>query len=118
LAVMIDLLSSLLTGAASGRDVRRMYDDFSAPQGLGHLVAAIDVRAFVPLEAFHAGVATYVARLTDVAPVDGVERVLAPGEVEARAEERHRDGGVPIRPTLAAALRELGDDVGRRFPLT
>lgn len=40
---------------------------------------------------------------------------LVSGEVEARAEERRRGGGVPIRPTLAAALRKFGDDVGTGF---
>jgi ureidoglycolate dehydrogenase (NAD+) len=116
LAVMIDLLSALLTGAGSGPDVRRMYDDFSAPQGLGHLVIVFDVTRFVPLEVFRAGVAAYTARLTAVTPVEGVDRVRLPGEVEAEAEQRNRRDGVPLSRALATALRGLGADVGRPFP--
>jgi ureidoglycolate dehydrogenase (NAD+) len=116
LAVIIDLLSSLLTGARSGPDVRRMYDDFSAPQGLGHLVAAIDVARFVPLEVFHAGLATYASRLRAVAPADGVDRVRMPGEIEEDAQRRHLRDGIPLPAAVAEALRALGDEVGRPFP--
>lgn len=116
LAVIIDLLSSLLTGAGAGPDVRRMYDDFTAPQGLGHLVAAIDITRFVPLATFRAGVSAYVTRLTAVAPVEGVDRVRAPGEVEADAERRNRRDGVPLSPAVATALRELGESVGQPVP--
>jgi ureidoglycolate dehydrogenase (NAD+) len=116
LAVIIDLLSSLLTGAGAGPDVRRMYDDFTAPQGLGHLVAAIDVTRFVPLATFRAGVHAYVARLTAVPPVEGVDRVRAPGEIEADAQRRNRRDGVPLPPAVASALRELGERMGRPVP--
>jgi ureidoglycolate dehydrogenase (NAD+) len=116
LAVIIDLLSSLLTGAGAGPDVRRMYDDFTAPQALGHLVAAIDVTRFVSLATFRAGVHAYVARLTAVPPVEGVDRVRAPGEIEADAHRRNRQDGVPLSPAVASALRELGAREGRPVP--
>jgi LDH2 family malate/lactate/ureidoglycolate dehydrogenase len=110
------ILDMATSGVAMGPDVRRMYDDFSAPQALGHLVIVFDVTRFVPLEVFRAGVAAYTARLTAVTPVEGVDRVRLPGEVEAEAEQRNRRDGVPLSRALATALRGLGADVGRPFP--
>ncbi|NIT77905.1 MAG: Ldh family oxidoreductase, partial [Thermoplasmata archaeon] len=52
LAVIIDILSSLLTGAAFGVHINRMYDNFSQPQAIGHLVGAIDIAKYAPIDRF------------------------------------------------------------------
>ena len=52
LALMIDILCGILTGADFGPHVGKLYGDFDRPQNLGHLFAAIDITRFVPIEVF------------------------------------------------------------------
>ena len=49
-------------------------------------------------------------------PAAGVERVLLPGELEQRAEARHRETGVPLSREVCNDLLAIGDECGVRFP--
>lgn len=112
LAVMIDLLISGLTGSAFGTGVRRMYDDFEHPHGVGHLIGALDVSRFTDPEAFADQAAALSAALKGVEPAEGFDEVLLPGEVEQRAEQANRRDGIPLSAESQQALAMLGDEVG------
>jgi ureidoglycolate dehydrogenase (NAD+) len=112
LAVMIDLLVSGLSGSAFGTGIRRMYDDFEHPQEVGHLLGAIDIVRFVPLEEFREHAGRLTAALKAVPPAAGAAEVLLPGEPEDRAEQRNRADGVPLDEQVWASLSALGSELG------
>jgi ureidoglycolate dehydrogenase (NAD+) len=116
LALLVDVLAGLLSGSRTGDQVRRMYDDFDQPQGVGHFLGAIDPARFVPAEAFLAGVDDLAGRLKATPPADGFAEVLLPGEVEARAEERHRREGVQVSEEVQRELAVLGGELGVQWP--
>lgn len=116
LAVMIDLLIAGLTGSAFGTGIRRMYDDFEHPHGVGHLVGALDVAAFTEPRQFTEQTERLATALKAVEPAEGVDEVLLPGEVEHRAAERHRREGIPLSPETRRALITLGEDLGVPWP--
>lgn len=109
LAVFVDVLSSLLTGAPFGRHVPRMYDDLDRPQGLGHVFLAIDIAHFVPLEDFRDRMAELVDQLTSTPPADEVDRVRLPGEPEHEHERRSRATGVEVSASVVEDLQKLAD---------
>jgi LDH2 family malate/lactate/ureidoglycolate dehydrogenase len=51
LAIMLDILTGVLTGAEFGAKMPRMYDD-PQPQRVGHMFSAISVEAFMPMTEF------------------------------------------------------------------
>lgn len=116
LALVVDALCALLTGSAFGRRVRRMYDDFSAPQELGHLMAAIQISRFVPLEMFEARMAEMIRELKAVPPAPGFEEVLVPGEPERRVSQERRRLGIPLAERTWAELRALAGELGVEGP--
>ena len=115
LAVMVDLLCALLTGASFGTHIKRMYDHFGEPQRVAHLLLALDPARFVPLEAFTARVAAMVAELKATPPAPGFEEVLLPGEPEARAEATRRQHGIPLERAVLDDLLALGGRYGVRL---
>lgn len=111
LAVMIDVLTGLLSGGPVGTDIPRMYDDFSQPQRLGHLIMAIDIARFTDVETFRTRVDAMADALHGVPAADGSEGVAMPGEPEHRmALQRDRDG-IPIGDELRTELNALADDL-------
>jgi ureidoglycolate dehydrogenase (NAD+) len=116
LAFVVEVLAGLLSGSRSGTGVRRMYDDFDEPQGIGHLLGAIDPARFVAPGVFTGGVDRLAGQLKGTPPATGFDEVLLPGEPEDRAEARHRRDGVPIPEEVRRELVALGAAFGIQWP--
>lgn len=93
LALMIDLLCGVLTGAAFGPHIIDLYDASQSAQNVGHIFVAIDVEAFMPLPVFRKRVGQFAAEIRAQPRQPGVERIVLPGEIELDAAARsERDG--------------------------
>lgn len=111
IALMVDVLSGILTGSSYGADVGAPFqialDDRPdekaseySPQGVGHLVIAIDAGLFRPVEEFKVEVARMSTRLRDSRPVSGRDAVMVPGDPECATELVRRKEGIPVRPEV------------------
>jgi ureidoglycolate dehydrogenase (NAD+) len=107
LGIMIDVLCSMLSGAPSGPAIPVMYsNDMSQRRLLGGMVGAIDINRFVPLDQFHARIASMIELLGAMPPREPNGRVLFPGEPELRERERRLHEGIPLG---IQTLQELND---------
>jgi len=92
LAVVVDILSSVLNGNAA------------APTGrferYGHFVAAYAIEAFIDVAEFKRGMDEYLQALRALKPAPGRERVLYAGALEAEQEKEHRERGIPLHPEV------------------
>ncbi|KUK13363.1 MAG: Ldh family oxidoreductase [Synergistetes bacterium] len=79
LALIIDLLSGLMTGSAFLDEVGE-NSDFTKPTRIGHLFMALDPSVFVPGD-FEALVDDYIRRVKSSPSREG-ERIFMPGEIE------------------------------------
>jgi LDH2 family malate/lactate/ureidoglycolate dehydrogenase len=95
LAIMLDVLTGVLTGARFGLGVPRMYED-PEPQQLGHIFAAINVEAMMPLGEFLARMSEKERETRESPPAEDFDQVLMPGDVELEKEEAHRSSGLPL----------------------
>ena len=105
LAVMVEVLTSLLSGGAAGPDRR-------APGGQAHHLLAYRLDAFTDPEAFKDDMDAYLRRLRDSRPAPGEERVSYAGLPEHEEEAARRERGIPYHPEVIAwfhgVLAELG----------
>jgi ureidoglycolate dehydrogenase (NAD+) len=76
LALMVELLAGVLTGAGIGDGVASMYNDFTRNGGNGHALIALDVSRWMPMEDYF----TRFEGLVTLLKASG-ENVLLPGEV-------------------------------------
>jgi LDH2 family malate/lactate/ureidoglycolate dehydrogenase len=104
LAVMVQLLSSALSGA-SFSPVRRRTRGSDAPDDIGHFLLALDPKVFRPEGAFEAHVDLVVDELRGARPVDPALPVLVAGDPEEAARAERASSGVPIPAALAERLR-------------
>lgn len=96
LALVIEILAGVLTGAAFAGEVRDQYKDFDQPQDVGHIVIALRPDLFLPLAEYQARMDFLAQRVHENTPQEGVDGVLMPGEVELAAEQQRRRTGIPV----------------------
>ena len=107
LAIVVDILSGVLTGALFGSNVPRMYED-PEPQRLGHFFGAINIEAFMPLELFYQRMEERVSQTVNSAPMDGFNRVYMPGELEAEKKQDQLENGINLPDEIIAELEKTG----------
>ena len=107
LAMAIDLLSGVLTGAGFGTGVKTHVQQWKEPQHLGHFFVAIDPIRIMPWEVFSDRVKEMFLMIREVPRVDPDIPVLIPGEPEARLEKERWHKGIPIASKSYDLLRGL-----------
>ena len=115
ISFIIDIFSGVLTGAAFALHLNTL-ENLKAVQNLGHVFAAYRTDMFLPAGEFARRMDEILRMLKAAAPVPGVPRVLAPGELEFATEARNRKLGILLSQEVAGQLSHLGGEVGVRFP--
>lgn len=112
LAVLVDILSGVLSGAVYGDVLDRKGYRARGISNTGHCLAAIDVRRFRPLEDFAADMDDMLQALADTPAVPGEARVYTAGEPEAECARRRRVEGIPVAPALVRQVNGIAADLG------
>jgi LDH2 family malate/lactate/ureidoglycolate dehydrogenase len=116
IAVMMDMLSGVLTGSAFGSAVHGPYQT-AHRSGAGQFMIALDVAAFQPLAEFEDRVDRYIAELKSVPLAQGFEEIVYPGEIEARNEVRNRAEGLLLPDETLLDLRKLAAEFDVQMPI-
>jgi LDH2 family malate/lactate/ureidoglycolate dehydrogenase len=111
LALIMGVLSSMLSGAAYGTELGDMVDGPRAGQD-GHFVAAIQVEAFEDVARFKQRVDAAIRQIHASRRAPGVERLYAPGEPEHLRAEEYRRQGIPLNAVTLDDLRRAAAEVG------
>ena len=107
IAVMMDMLSGVLTGSAFGAGVHGPYQT-EHRSGAGQMIIALDIAAMQPLADFGARMESYIAELKSVPLAQGYDEIVYPGELEARNEAKHRAEGLTLPDDTIADLGKTG----------
>lgn len=110
IAILIDVFSGILTGAAFGPHIGDLYRNFQDRQNLGHIFAAIDPSYFGDVESFKERVDKMIDEIKSLPPAYGVKEVLLPGEIEFKIEKRRKQEGIPLEPEVEEMLRKLSKE--------
>jgi LDH2 family malate/lactate/ureidoglycolate dehydrogenase len=111
IAVMMDMLSGVLTGSAFGAGVHGPYQA-EHRSGAGQLVIVLNIEAMQPLAAFKARMEQLIAELKAVPLAEGFDEIVYPGELEARNDAHNRQHGVALPEDTLADLAQLARDLG------
>jgi LDH2 family malate/lactate/ureidoglycolate dehydrogenase len=115
LAMLMDLLAGVLTGANYGGDVKSLYFDHSEPQNVGHLFIAIKPDLFMPKEEFENRMDDFVTRVKSLPRAQGFDEILIPGEPEEGRTQERLESGIPltieVRDSLLAEAERQGIDI-------
>ena len=112
LALMVDVLSGVLSGAATGLQV---YADEQRPN-VGHFFLALDPAAFRPLDEFRRDMDRLARELKDSPKAHGQDRIYVHGEKSFAKMDRYRKEGIPLDPKVLESLMKIGTDLGVPWP--
>jgi LDH2 family malate/lactate/ureidoglycolate dehydrogenase len=107
LALGIEVLCAILTGATFGLSVPPMTDN-SAPQDFGHFFMALNIDHFIPFGEFQERMARLMAEHRQVPLLKGVEQIYLPGEIEHLKRAQRLQSGIPLEAYVVESLLELG----------
>jgi len=109
MALMMDVLSGVLTGSQFGINVHGPYEA-DARSGCGHLMIAIKIDALMPLAEFYGRIQELVSTIKSTPLAAGISEIFYPGEIEALNEKENRASGITLPNDTIADLEKLGQE--------
>nr|WP_106783038.1 Ldh family oxidoreductase [Lysinibacillus timonensis] len=106
LAIMVDIITGVLTGANFGKGVPRQYEE-DIPQNLGHLFGVIDISKFIDLDEFYKNMEERIAQIVHSEPMDGFDRVMYPGQIEHEKKLEQLKHGIELDREIYVELITL-----------
>ena len=107
LALCIEVLSAILSGANTSSQMGLLWVDFENPQNVGHFFLVIDPSKFVPLDEFKGRVQNMVQEIKALPKTPGTEEILMPGEIEQRNKKDRMANGINLPETVYNELKSL-----------
>lgn len=104
LAMVVDILSGILTGSAFGPHVNPMYGGYDKMRKLGHFVCAINPSTFNHGNGFMTNMDQMIDELHQVPPAGSFEKVMVPGEPEQINEAANKKNGIPVPESVYSYL--------------
>lgn len=115
LAVMVDILCSVLAGAPFGQ---ALSDTETSSARVSHFFGAIRIDCFRDPAAFREDMDRLLAELRATPPAEGAERVWFAGQKEFETAEAFERDGIPVLEKTYDQLREIGENKGVEGPET
>jgi LDH2 family malate/lactate/ureidoglycolate dehydrogenase len=113
LALMIDVLTGVLSGGSFGAGVRGLYADTTVPNDCAHFFLALNISAFGDPGDFAERLADLAGQVTGSPKAPGTTRLLLPGQLEA---ERAADAaGIDVPISVLNGLYETAASLGVRL---
>jgi LDH2 family malate/lactate/ureidoglycolate dehydrogenase len=112
LAIMIEVLSGILTQACTLSDIKLFFAEPEEPVNLGHFFMAFDIGAFLSIDAFKGRVDAMIDELKASPPMAGSTGVTMPGELEYQSEQKILESGIPVSRGVIKTLDDFADRVG------
>ena len=117
LALMIEVFSSVLSGAAIGSDIGSMYKNMDRKQDVGHFFCLLNIAAFLDVKVFKQRMDETIDKLKGGKRRPGVEEILIPGERSSRKAAENEAAGVPVGDVVVAEIKELCSRLNVPFDL-
>jgi LDH2 family malate/lactate/ureidoglycolate dehydrogenase len=111
LNVVIGMLAGVLNGAAFGRNVVDFNKDVAAINNSGHMIMAMRVDNFQPVEAFKQEMDRVIREIRESERMETVNRIWLPGEMEHYRIRERMEKGIPLSPIVVANLGKLAEEL-------
>ena len=110
LAVLVELLASVITGAGILSEVASWNLDLSSVNNAGHAFIAIDISQMFPTDIFTARINQMAEELKSGPKAKGSEKIFLPGEMEwERREAILQNEEMEITDAMAESLQDLAE---------
>lgn len=120
LAIMVDVLSCVLSGANWGPfappfALRQEVPKKQVGKGIGHFFGAMRIDAFIDPDEFKTQIDEYRREMQSAKATPGTDGPLIPGDPELEAEKIRSKEGIPLLPAVVDDLRDVANQTGVPF---
>jgi len=112
IAMALDLLCGVVTGAGFGGGVGDQFSMFDRPQNVGHFMITIKPDLFVDSEVFYSRMTKWVNTIQNVKKANGVEKIYLPGEIESETRAKRLEQGITYLSSDVNSLNDLARSLG------
>lgn len=112
LAVAVDVLTSLLSKGAIGKEIGSMYNDLEHHNDLSHFFMAIRIDAFLEPQVFKDSVDRYIEFIKNTPLAVNTEQIYLPGEIEHLTKMKNLQEGIMLPASVADELELFASEAG------
>lgn len=116
LAMAVEIMSGVLSGAAFGPHVNNLFKDDVPPANVGHSFIVLDIARWIPLEDYYTRMDQFLEEVKAVPRVREVEEVFYPGERRYLSYLEKTKEGVALPAAVQEELDRLAVECGIAFP--
>ncbi len=121
LAAMVDILTSVLSGANWGPfappfALRQEIPSRSVGKGIGHFFGAMQIDGFMEVDEFKKRIDEWIDVFRNTKPVKDQKAVLIPGDPEHAEEAIRNKNGIPLIQAVVDDLKDISKQSGIPFP--
>ncbi|KML25408.1 Ldh family oxidoreductase [Rossellomorea marisflavi] len=117
LAMAVEILSGVLTGAAFGPEVKSIYEENEKGKAnVGHFFILMDIEKFMDIHVFLQSMQGLLGGIKSTRKASGVEEIRIPGERRHRESEKRKIEGIFLPTEVENELRRLAEEHEVRFP--
>jgi LDH2 family malate/lactate/ureidoglycolate dehydrogenase len=117
LALMVEVFSSVLSGAAIGPAIGSMYKDLDRKQDVGHFFCLLDIAAFMEPADFKRRMDETIDAIKACRKRPNVSEILIPGERSHAKAQQNLAQGISLDDTTLAELKSLCEELNVEFTL-
>jgi LDH2 family malate/lactate/ureidoglycolate dehydrogenase len=110
IAVMMDMLSGVLSGGCWGEKVSGPYK-YDKKSGAGHFMWAINIEAFRSAGDFNRDMERMIESIKATAKAPGTERIYYPGELESINDRLNRANGIEYPEKTVNDLKKIAQEL-------
>ncbi|AEM77703.1 Ldh family oxidoreductase [Thermoanaerobacter wiegelii] len=107
LALIVDILAGLLSGAGFLDKVLSLHNQIDKPQNVGFLLMCLNPSLILDADKFYSSIEELRRKIKSCQTADGTEFILLPGEKEYMTKEIRLKNGIPIPESIMSQLEEL-----------
>ena len=112
LALIVDILSGVITGGNFLNQLKSMYNDPNDPSLTCHLMAVINLSCIMDQGELKSRMGAFCKTVKQSPMWDKTGEVLLPGELEHRVSLKREEEGIPLPISLYGELVNLGHELG------
>lgn len=116
LGFMSEILSGIITGAASSHEIGSIYKDFHRPNKVGHFFLAIDISSILPLDIYFDRMEKLSGTIKNSKKRKDINEILLPGEIRWRNYKRQLKAGIQLTAEIVEALDPLVKELNLSAP--
>ena len=116
LAMAIEMMAGLLTGAGYGKGVIWQYSDSPQPSNVGHLLIAFNPEGFLDKATIKSRMDDMIKEMKGMPKAIGIEEIRMPGERERELVKVNLENGITLSKELVEKFEQLSAKLSVPMP--